>query len=166
MLRVLTVIGTGMIKIAVAIVGIGVVNRLQSNRNDAQRATVALVGEAPADLAAATAAAGKAVGVDVTFVPEADRATALAAMVAGTGIALYTGVMYWLALGPAFVIGWLGLRTLRGLYFLLLLTIPLSAEVQLTERLGTDLPIEKCPDQTIFARATRSLRLNFLRRWT
>jgi O-antigen ligase len=63
-------------------------------------------------------------------------------MVAGTGIALYTGVMYWLALGPAFVVGWLGLRSLRGLYFLLLLTIPLSAEVQLTDRLGTDLPDE------------------------
>lgn len=63
-------------------------------------------------------------------------------ILAGTGIALYTGVMYWLALGPAFIVGWMGLRSLRWLYFLLLLTIPLSAEIQLTETLGTDLPDE------------------------
>jgi O-antigen ligase len=63
-------------------------------------------------------------------------------MVVGTLAAILTRQPYLLALGPAVLVGWLGLHDIRALYFLLLACIPFSAEVQLTDTLGTDLPDE------------------------
>lgn len=63
-------------------------------------------------------------------------------MLLGTMLALFTQQLYWMALGPALLLIWLGVHDIRALYFLLLATIPFSAEVELTATLGTDLPDE------------------------
>ena len=70
------------------------------------------------------------------------KAGVLLAMLAGCTVALVSGNLYWLGLGPVCVMAGLALRSPGNLYFLLLATIPLSAEVMLTETLGTDLPDE------------------------
>ena len=70
------------------------------------------------------------------------QAGLLTALVAGCILAAISGIWYWLLLGPVFITGWLGLQSPRLIFFLLLFAIPLSAEVQLTETLGTDLPDE------------------------
>ncbi|MCU0381125.1 MAG: O-antigen ligase family protein [Chitinophagaceae bacterium] len=70
------------------------------------------------------------------------RAGLLLVLLAGCTIALVSGNLYWLGLGPVCVMAGLALRSPGNLYFLLLATIPLSAEVMLTETLGTDLPDE------------------------
>ncbi len=64
------------------------------------------------------------------------------AMVAGAVAAVLTRQTFFLALGPAVLVGWLGLHNIRGLFLLLLACIPFSAEVELTDTLGTDLPDE------------------------
>jgi O-antigen ligase len=53
-----------------------------------------------------------------------------------------SGETWWLAAGPALLLLAAGLRHPRALYLLLLLAIPLSTEVMITETLGTDLPDE------------------------
>lgn len=63
-------------------------------------------------------------------------------MLLGATLALLTQQQFWLALGPAFLLVWLGVHDIRALYFILLATIPFSAEVELTASLGTDLPDE------------------------
>ena len=63
-------------------------------------------------------------------------------MVLGTLVAALTQQVYFLALGPAVLVGWLGLHDIRALYLLMLASIPFSAEVELTDTLGTDLPDE------------------------
>lgn len=70
------------------------------------------------------------------------RFLTLAAMVLGTLVAVLTQQVYFLALGPAVLVGWLGLHDIRALYLLMLASIPFSAEVELTDTLGTDLPDE------------------------
>ena len=60
------------------------------------------------------------------------------------GIAGYaaSGQLPWLAIGPAVLVAWIGLRDLRLLFGLLLCTIPVSMELMVTDSLGTDMPDE------------------------
>ena len=53
-----------------------------------------------------------------------------------------TGQFTWLAAGPAMLLLSGGLQCPRGLYLLLLCTLPFSTEVMITETLGTDIPDE------------------------
>jgi O-antigen ligase len=78
---------------------------------------------------------------DIPWWDDPRRLTGVA-MVAGAVAAVVTRQPYLLALGPAALVGWLGLHDIRALFLLLLACIPFSAEVELTDTLGTDLPDE------------------------
>jgi O-antigen ligase len=81
------------------------------------------------------------------------------AMVAGAVAAVLTRQAFYLALGPATLVVWLGLHDIRSLFLLLLAFIPFSAEVELTATLGTDLP-----DEPIMWLMTLLLAVHFLHR--
>jgi O-antigen ligase len=66
----------------------------------------------------------------------------LLASMAGTVAAVMTHSLIFLAAGPVALVAWVGLQDIRRIYFLLLATIPFSAEIDLTATLGTDLPDE------------------------
>jgi hypothetical protein len=66
----------------------------------------------------------------------------LLAMISGTVLSVITRQMIFIGLGPLFLIAWAGMQEIRFVYFLLLLTIPFSAEIQITDALGTDFPDE------------------------
>ncbi len=68
----------------------------------------------------------------------------LALLVTTLGVALFvwTAQAWWLAAGPVLLLLIFSLQHPRVLYGLLLLSIPLSTEVMITESLGTDLPDE------------------------
>jgi O-antigen ligase len=66
----------------------------------------------------------------------------LLAMMAGTVAAVVSHSMIFLAAGPVALVAWIGLQDIRRIYFLLLATIPFSAEIDLTASLGSDLPDE------------------------
>ena len=78
---------------------------------------------------------------DIPWWDDPRRLTAVA-MVAGAVVAVLTRQPFFLALGPAVLVVWLGLHDIRALFLLLLAFIPFSAEVELTATLGTDLPDE------------------------
>jgi O-antigen ligase len=65
-------------------------------------------------------------------------------LVSTVSVALFvwTAQALWLAAGPAFLLLIATLQHPRAVYGLLLLSIPLSTEVMITESLGTDLPDE------------------------
>lgn len=62
--------------------------------------------------------------------------------VLGVALFVWTAQIWWLAAGPAFLLLIGALKHPNLLYGLLLLSIPLSTEVMITESLGTDLPDE------------------------
>jgi O-antigen ligase len=66
----------------------------------------------------------------------------LLAMVAGSILSVVSHNLVFLAAGPVALVLWIGLMDIRHIYFLLLATIPFSAEIDLTVTLGTDLPDE------------------------
>jgi len=70
------------------------------------------------------------------------RGWLVAAMVLGVALAVYTGEIFYLAVGPMLLLLFAGLRHINLIYFLLICCIPLSAELQVTEQLGTDFPDE------------------------
>lgn len=78
---------------------------------------------------------------DIPWWDDPRRLTAVA-MATGAVAAVLTRQLFFLALGPAVLVGWLGLHDIRALFLLLLAFIPFSAEVELTDTLGTDLPDE------------------------
>lgn len=63
-------------------------------------------------------------------------------MVAGTIASVVSHRLVFLAAGPVALVLWVGLQDIRWIYFLLLASIPFSAEIDLTATLGTDLPDE------------------------
>lgn len=68
--------------------------------------------------------------------------TVIAGLSLGVAGYVYSGKLAWLAMGPAVLVGWVGLRDLRVLFGLLLFAIPLSVELMVTDSLGTDMPDE------------------------
>jgi O-antigen ligase len=70
------------------------------------------------------------------------RGWLIAAMMLGVVLSLFTGKVYYLATGPVMLLLLTGLRNIDFLYFLLICCIPFSAELQVTEQLGTDFPDE------------------------
>ena len=66
----------------------------------------------------------------------------LLAMMAGTVASVFSHRLIFLAAGPVALVAWIGLQDIRRIYYLLLATIPFSAEIDLTATLGTDLPDE------------------------
>lgn len=66
----------------------------------------------------------------------------LIAMISGTVLSFITRQLIFIGLGPLFLIAWAGMQEIRFVYFLLLFTIPFSAEIQITDALGTDFPDE------------------------
>jgi O-antigen ligase len=66
----------------------------------------------------------------------------LIAMISGTVLSVMTRQLIFIGLGPLFLIAWAGMQEIRFVYFLLLFTIPFSAEIQITDALGTDFPDE------------------------
>ena len=85
------------------------------------------------------------------------NALILLAMVAGTALSVVSHNLVFLAVGPVALILWIGLMDIRHIYFLLLATIPFSAEIDLTATLGTDLP-----DEPLMWFMTILLTLHFL----
>lgn len=85
------------------------------------------------------------------------NALILLAMVAGTALSVVSQNLVFLAAGPVALILWIGLMDIRHIYFLLLATIPFSAEIDLTATLGTDLP-----DEPLMWFMTILLTLHFL----
>ncbi len=70
------------------------------------------------------------------------RGWLIAAMMLGVVLSLFTGKVFYLATGPVILLLLTGLRNIDFLYFLLICCIPFSAELQVTEQLGTDFPDE------------------------
>lgn len=60
----------------------------------------------------------------------------------GSIVFVWEGQWFWLALAPLFLLGFAGLSNPSLIYYLLLFSLPISVEWQLTETLGTDLPDE------------------------
>lgn len=70
------------------------------------------------------------------------RAWLIAAMMLGVVLSASTGKFFYLAIGPLMLLLLAGLRNIDFIYFLLIFCIPFSAELQVTEQLGTDFPDE------------------------
>jgi O-antigen ligase len=70
------------------------------------------------------------------------RGWLIAAMMLGVGFAVYTGEIYYMAVGPVILLLISGLRNIHFIYLFLICCIPFSAELQVTEQLGTDFPDE------------------------
>ena len=66
----------------------------------------------------------------------------LASLLLGAILSVVTEQIYFIGLGPMVLLMTAGLRNIHFIYFLLLASIPFSAELQLTETLGTDFPDE------------------------
>ncbi len=70
------------------------------------------------------------------------RGWLIAAMMLGVVLAVYKGEIFYLATGPILLLLFTGLQNIHFIYFLLICLIPFSAELQVTEQLGTDFPDE------------------------
>ncbi|MGL6269184.1 MAG: O-antigen ligase family protein [Chitinophagaceae bacterium] len=70
------------------------------------------------------------------------RAWLVAAMTLGVALAVYRGEIFYVAIGPMLLLLFAGLQHINLIYFLLIFCIPFSAELQVTEQLGTDFPDE------------------------
>ena len=66
----------------------------------------------------------------------------VAAMLLGAVLSVITEQIYFIGLGPMVLLMITGLRNIHFIYFLLIACIPFSAELQVTETLGTDFPDE------------------------
>ena len=66
----------------------------------------------------------------------------LASLLLGAILSVVTEQIYFIGLGPIVLLMIAGLRNIRFIYFLLIACIPFSAELQVTETLGTDFPDE------------------------
>lgn len=63
-------------------------------------------------------------------------------MLLGAVLSVLTEQIYYIGLGPMLLLMTAGLRNIHFIYFLLIASIPFSAELQVTEALGTDFPDE------------------------
>ncbi len=66
----------------------------------------------------------------------------MASMLLGAVLSVFTEQVYFIGLGPMVLLIIAGLRNIHFIYFLLIACIPFSAELQVTETLGTDFPDE------------------------
>ena len=70
------------------------------------------------------------------------KAWLIAVTLLGVTLAVSTGKLYFLGLGPLLLLFLAGLQQIGLVYFLLIASIPFSAEWQVTDQLGTDFPDE------------------------